>query len=624
MKKRRITVFVMLGAVLAAMLILASCKGGASKGTGNTSDKLKEFQNQEMPVFSELGGFYTGKMSVSISMPSFYEERKEYEIRVTYNGSEPNAGSDKYTGGAIQLPGEYAKKTKFANSDQNVSVTVIRAACFDPDTNRIVGLIATATFIQVEKADRFDMPVISLATDPNNLTGRNGLFTNAGGKGAEWERPVNLQYFNKKGELKLSQDAGLRLFGGSSRGLSQKSFKIIARTTDRFNTYRYNGNTKFRFGLFGDDTLKADGTKMASFDSFILRNGGNDSFLTPTEPLRATFMRDGIAAEIAQKAAPECFNMNYKPVVVFLNGEYYGILNMREHENNNLIRNYYDLDDEEKEQVCVISSELDTTRGGRYDGRWFYYVEDDGPEGELEKFEALMKGIGQGKYSYSEVEAAIDVEEFMKYCAVNLFTCNTDWPHNNVKVWRYCGTPQPDTDGLDGKWHFMFKDMDLGLGRYTCGKLEGYPIELYTRANSQNIRLMLCNYVEFDSMKGYPKITENSYPDSLYLQGVLAFLLKNEGFRTAFYNYCKQLATEIWPYEELEKLITDSAAKLDPEIQNYLKKNFGGWAFDITTTYEDWLDAVFGDDSLMSWAKERTGANGEFMKQIDELMTYLG
>ena len=609
-----------LTAILLLTVLALGVAGGCRKfsgGTGNYSSDSKNsaFISEMKPVFSDLGGFYTGSMKLNISLPSYFSGDK-YDIRITFNGAEPAGGSDKYNGKTITLPNEYSVTTDFDDPRQNVTVTVVRAACFNSD-RQLVGKVATATYIQVKDPSRFKLPVIALATNSNNLDGGAGIFTNSWGKGSAWERPVFVQYFEEDGTLCLSQDAGLRLFGGSSRGLSQRSFRLTARTTEYFNTSIYDGDTKFRYKLF-EDRLKANGKKLKSYDSFVLRNGGNDSLLTPTEATRATFLRDGVASMICQKAAPEIENMNYKPVIVFLNGEYYGILNMREHENDNMIRNVYDIDD--KENISVISSELDTSRKGRYDGEWFYYVLDDGPTNELEIYENLLDDILAGKYTYAQAAARIDMDNFMKFCALNLFLCNTDWPHNNIKVWRYAGTVG---DGyLDGKWRFMFKDQDLGLGRYTCGKLDGYPIELYTRADSKNFRLMLAGYIDYDMDGGWPDVSVNFYPDSLRLQGLFAFCLKDNGFRSSFAAYCRELATEIWPADALEKLITDAYNKVRPEMRNYMNKQyFGGWPFDITTTLKDWEQAVLGSDSLLSWAKDRTGADGEFMKQVNELMS---
>lgn len=610
-------------AVLLAVIVCAAVLSSCVVNDKTSADPDGDLENigKYKPEFTVNGCIFTDKVSTRIIVPGNFKEAG-YVVRVTYDGSEPTAKSRAYNGEDITLP-KKAEITKFTGLKGTVSVSVIRAAWFDK-RGRIAGKISTETFIKVEERDRFSgLPVIALTTDPVNLTGEEGIFTNWSGKGKEWERPVNVQYFNEEGQPVLSQDGGIRLFGGSSRGLSQKSLKIYARKSSDFGTDRYDGAGKFKYPLFGEERKKADGTVMDGYDSFILRNGGNDSLLTPTEAERATFIRDGIANVIAGKAAPELMNMNYKPVIVFLNGEYYGLMNMREHENDNTIRNNYGIADEDKANICVISSELDTSRGDRYDGTWFYYVQDDGPEGELEAFESLLSDIKAGKLSYAEIAEKFDVDSFMKYCAVNLFLCNTDWPHNNIKVWRYCGEGSGD---LDGRWRFAFKDMDLGLGRYTIGNQTdergSTPIELYTKADSENFRLMLCNYLDYDKNGGYPEVANLTYVDTLGLQGLFANLLKNSDFRKRFGDYCRELATEIWPVEELEKLITDSASRIKDEVRYYIQKQyFGNFRFAFTIDYDTWYQAIFNeDDSLITWARERSGADGYFMKEVNELL----
>ena len=213
----------------------------------------------------------------------------------------------------------------------------MRAACFDIKGD-LVGQIATATFIKpVSTVDyRYTMPVISLVTDDKHLNNKStGLFTNISGKGREWERPVNLQFIEEDGSLVLSQDAGIRLFGGSSRGLPQKSFKINARNSSYFDTDKYEGSKEFLHEIF-PGRLKANGEVLKVYNSFILRNAGNDSLIGGANPERATHMRDGWAARMAQIGAPNVDNMAYRPAVVYLNGELLWNMGIRETQDENL------------------------------------------------------------------------------------------------------------------------------------------------------------------------------------------------------------------------------------------------------------------------------------------------
>ena len=632
--KRNWRIVVLTCNILAVLLLclFSGCADPAEPVGNGTGNKVYEEDLAKLtqPVFSDRGGFYGNKMAIKISVPQLFQNTAA-SLKITLDGSEPDKNSRNYSGEELILPDIGCVKTDFTNEAENVSVTVIRAACFDGD-GAMLGQIATATYIKLPKikgeihTGRFDLPVISLVTDGRNLTDpAEGILANVSGKGSEWERPVNVAYFEANGRLGFTQDAGIRLSGGSTRGLAQKSFRVTARKSDYFNTDRYDGAGKFKYALF-PERLKSDGTQLQAYDSVVLRNGGNDSVFTGEDSARASLLRDGLAARIAQKAAPEVDAMAYRPVVVFLNGEYYGIMNLREYENNKYVQNVYGIED--KDSVTVISTELNSDNGERYDGTWFSYQQEDGPAGELGNFTTLLQDIVvNGAYSYEQAAARIDMDNFMKYCAVNLFVCNTDWPHNNVRVWRYAGNSPgalADPSVTDGKWRFMLKDTDVGMGRYVCGMSPEFPVELYTKADSKNFRLMLCGYLDFGDLSGYPSVTENSYPDSLYIQGLFYFCMQDGQFASQFYEYCNRLATEIWTPEALETLVTDCAGVIDHEIQNHMSKDFGSWRWQATTSYQIWKNAVSdSSDSLISWARDRSGADGEFLKQVNELRALL-
>lgn len=619
--KRFVTIICL---VVFVFCLICGCTEPEIIGSGTKNKTYSEsVETLVEPIFSDRGGFYQDKMLLTISVPKEFEGQ-DVILRVTYDGSEPNLHSEEYSG-EIKMPDVGFVETSFANKDANVKVSVIRAACFNK-YGKLLGKIATGTYIQTKNStERFNMPVISLVTDSENLNNAStGIFANTWGSGSDWERPVNVAFYEADGSMAFTQDAGIRLFGGSTRNLTQKSFRITARKTEYFETEKYNGAGKFKYALF-PDRLDSSGNLLEAYDSFVLRNGGNDSVFFSEDSSRIAFMRDGIAAKISQKAAPEVDAMDYRPVVVFLNGEYYGIMNLREYQNNKYIQNVYSIDD--KEGITVISTEMDTSREGRYDGQWFYYEQDDGYEGELEKFTSLLNNIKSGNVTYEEAEKQIDMDNFMKYVAVNLFLCNTDWPHNNVKVWRYAGEnpgETADTSVTDGKWRFMLKDADLGLGRFVCGaEKPGYPIELYSKADSQNIRFLLANYIEFENQLGFPRVVENTYPDTLGIQGLFYFCMQNDDFANAFYLYCEELATKTWPEDKLLELIDSYKNLLDDEMPNYLVKNFGNWAWNGNLSFDAWKNAVSGSDSLATWAKDRTGADGEFMKQVNELKSIL-
>lgn len=573
--------------------------------TATPVDNIEELLEDIKPIFSQAGGFYSGTQSLAITLSDTDKALlqsagiTEYSIHISYNQEEPTPGSRKYSSEII-LPHGYS----ITDGSAKLTTSIVRAAVYDKKGNSI-GKIATATYIKSTRDETITLPVISLVTAQANLTGSDtGIIDNYSERGFAWERPVHFEFLETNGALAVSQDAGIRIFGGSSRAQVQKSFRISARKSSYFDTTKYDGDGKFKYAFF-PGRLKEDGTELAIYDSIVLRNGGNDAMVNASQNIRASFLRDGLAAIITQEASENVDSMAYRPVIVILNGEYYGILNMREHETENYVANVYDIAD--KDTITIISSELNTSSGSRYDGTWFYYKQDEGLPGELTRYKQIMQDIGDGKYTYEQAAQYVDMDNFLEYCAINIFLCNTDWPHNNVRLWR----------APDGKYKFMMRDADLGMARYTLATKETAPSELYTKADAFNFRYMMWSELtETQRSKlvyfGYPSIEYGMYPDPLLLKGVLHFCLQNQSFRTKFVNYCEKLVTEIWTAEKLKAMVIEQRDNIAIEMGYH----FSRWGSNISDAYYQYWSKNTIEESIGQWINQRTGKNGYFIKEI--------
>lgn len=513
-----------------------SSSAQTDSGQSGTSDEQTGESDKSAyvnPVFSVPGGLYSSAASLSLSLPD--NAPNGAYITYTTDGGEPSADGNKY-----------ASELSVANGN----TVAVRAACFSSDGVQL-GRIKTNTYIYSKSASA--TLVVSLVASDDNLYGENGIITNSSQSGTAWERPCHVEIFDAGGNELISQDAGIRVFGGSSRGLPQKSFRVVARKDGYYDELKYNGSGSFDCALFdGRRVVSGDsaGTILARYDRFILRNGGNDSIqATAADPLRMTLTRDAVANAFMAQYAPNVATQTSRFAVVYLNGEYYGILDMKEDVNDDYMQNVYGLD---KTKITVIKSELDTTRhcsehssGGqcRFCNVWFYYEVDDGEPTELDEYTAMCKAAlkayegsaEQRAAGYTELCREIDINNFMQYAAVSLYCCNTDWPHNNVRVWRYTGEAADGNAYSDGKWRFTTRDMDFSFGRYISSDI--LP-ELYTLADCDNVNFTLGNY------KTGKYVYDGNYPDSLYVQGLLALCLTDSGFRADFKALCDTLCSE--------------------------------------------------------------------------------
>lgn len=491
------------------------------------------------PIFSAEGGLYDSALTLTLTLPEGLPEGAV--IRYTRNGSTPSRTSTTYT------------KPLELLAEKNDTVT-LRAACFDK-SGELLGNVVTQTYLRTTQPTGMWVVMISVAQ--KDLDAMSAAYND------KIEKPAHVELVAPGGERVISQDAGLRLFGGSSRSLAQKSFKLIARKDDSHFDEKvpYVGKGSFAYPLFADRTVRAGqkaGQVLGKYDSFILRNGGNDSLLhTSVDPTAPTLLRDGLANNFASKWSPAVDTSLSQFAVVYINGEYYGILDMRENLNEDYVKRVYDVDDKD---VVILKSELDTSRhcdqhgnGGecRFCNVWFYYETDEDAVSQaamrewIELCQKAKNGLSLSSSAqaklYAELSEKIDMKGFLQYMALNLYLCNTDWPYNNVKFWKYTGQPIEGIEITDGKWRFMTRDMDMGFARYSSPQI--LP-DLDSRAERDTFWRTLGSYLPGYASYYQDSGTDRLYPDALGVGGLFAFCLQNEGFRTDFVTYARSLASE--------------------------------------------------------------------------------
>ena len=202
------------------------------------------------------------------------------------------------------------------------STTVVRTQAFDPENDKKSKII-TETFFIDEDIDH-TLPIISISANPNDLYGDDGILEEEnfvwGPNNAliDVEIPANIEmYENGNGNLAFNHRIGLELFGSGSAYEPQKSLAIYFRS--RYDVGELN------YKLFPNSPI-------SEYESFILRNSGNDMY--------STHIRDALTVSLLD----ENTNLDYqqlRPVNIFLNGEYYGILNMREKINEHFIEHHH-------------------------------------------------------------------------------------------------------------------------------------------------------------------------------------------------------------------------------------------------------------------------------------------
>lgn len=360
--------------------------------TGGGSDILLP-----APIFSMKGHLMSQPEELTISIPENVPE--DTRLLITFDGSEPNETS----------------LSCYSYSMLVDKTTVVRAKL--KSASALSPLTTTHSFIFHPR--QTNLPILSMCTDDSYLFSKEiGITSNDTLEGYtkrncqyDWRRPMNLEYYNALNEKAVFNQVGeTAMAGGISRINAQKSFKCYA--NKRFETKNYKGK-------FWEDKGNVSKVK-----SFMLRNGGNISS-------RARFL-DGMLQKNWGTHVPNLDWQAYTPVILYINGIYYGELGMRERSDEDYVEANYD----GLEDIYQVTNSVYT--------------------GNNTAWNPFREAYRRADVTYEELESMMDVDNFMKYLQVELYSGNKDWPHNNTSIWR------PIEDG--GKWRWILKDLDHFIG----------------------------------------------------------------------------------------------------------------------------------------------------------------
>jgi hypothetical protein len=350
------------------------------------------------PSFDVAAGFYMSSQSVSILNPN----GPESTVRYTLDGSEPETNSILYTGQPITIE----------------TTTVLKARAFEP--NRIPGQSAVASYFL---ATEHTTPVISISTNENNLYGPEGMFDNPF---SDWLKSGYVEYFDstETHNLLMSQYTGMIMDGGAggSRSQPQRSFRL-----------------KLADGIFGESPMQHQVIPTIpyrnQYSDFYLRNGSNQYLALP--------YKDAAQVRMMSEGTHNYFSA-WRPVTVYINGQYHGLYELREKFNE---EKYEILDNAESADMDILSLSY-------YYGGILRAVHGD-PQNYWDDWGVISQLDVNSPDYISQIGNYYDLNNYTDYIIGESFMSNVDWPYNNIKLYR--------SNATDYKWRFALQDLELGL-----------------------------------------------------------------------------------------------------------------------------------------------------------------
>lgn len=511
------------------------------------------------PVFSVAPGFYSDPVELIIE-----SVHPGLSIRYTTDGSEPTLSSPLYTGPILLdsragdpnnismiptnniQPGHQYNEEWQPPLGEVFKIHTIRARVF-PDEGE-PGEIATGSFLIDEAgADRYSLPVISITTHRDSLfSDEYGIYVpgdnnNFNQRGREWERAAWMEFFEPDGTEGFSQQVGLRIHGGTSRSRPRKSLRIYAR-----NDY---GAPWINYQIFPDKPI-------GQFKRLILRNSGND--------WDGAVFRDAFMQSLVRGLDIDM--QHSRPAIVFINGEYWGIHNIRDRLDNRYIETHYGLDEDDQFTIMDNNSQFDS---GNPDG-----------VDEYNQMRSFLNNPGVSQQAnYEHVRTLMDVENFSDYFISQIYFRNTDWPGNNLQYWKSSNSYDPEAPhGLDGRWRWMMFDTDFGFGLdfdYVQGHQEG-PAH---------------NTLAFALEPNGP-----GWPNPGWSTFILRRLMQNDSYKRDFINRFADLLNTVFEENYVIAELDSVSAMYAPEMQEHINR----WRRPVSV--ESWQNEV---DVMADFAAER-------------------
>jgi hypothetical protein len=412
-----------------------------------------------LPItFSVPSGHYQSTINVLITNPNGSGSAVYY----TTDGSDPSTESPVYNGNPIQV----------------FSTKVLKARAFQNGV--LPGPLKAATYLfGVEHST----PVLSVITDNNNLYGSSGIFDNWW---TDWERAAYADYFDSTGQLIFSQRTGMQIDGGwgGSRYQPQHSFRLEP------------GD-----GVLGDGPVNypliPDRPDRNQYSKFYLRNGSNQYLTLP--------YKDATQVTSMGKGTNNYYSA-WRPVSVYINGEYFGLYELRE----KIDAEYFEtLEGADPDDVTILGVSA------------WYGATLRAVEGSVAPFYSSIQSFNNLNPAdpdfWEQADHYFDLNWYNDYIIGESWMGNTDWPWNNIKIYR--------SDVTGYRWRYCIIDQELAMqpnGSTDC---------FY-----DHIRFML------DQDPAIPYI-------SVWLKGI-----QNDRFRNYFINRFADVMNTNYQYEHISSI----------------------------------------------------------------------
>ena len=490
--------------------------------TPNANNTGAMLEYAPMPSFSQTSGYYSGPFDLTLSSTD-----PNALIYYTTDGSRPDNSANLYTG------------------PFNISSTsVIKAVAYSTNGSVPPSFIDYHTFFI---NDTHTIPILSVSGDSVAILIEDGLQTiGSWWNGVPHEPQGTIEWFDKNGVLLDKGTGEFNKHGNDSWAYDQRGFDYVMR--DQFG---YNHALQDK--VF--DTKSRD-----KFQRVIVKAAANDNYPFSFGSSGA-HIRDAYIQHLSQLADLRLDERSTKSCILYLNGQYWGVYEMREKVDDHDFTDYYY--DQDKNNLQFLKT---------WGGTWIEY---GGPQAQtdwdnLKNFITTNSMANQA--NYQTVKSQYNTGSIIDYFLLNSYVVCGDWLNWNTAWWRGM-----DTAGEKKKWRYTLWDMDNTFDHGTN----------YTGVPTMSVNADPCDPSSLSDPGGQGHVP------------IWNELLNNSDFFDDYLNRWQDLANGYLSCDTMISILDSMIAVIDPEMPRQIAK-WGGTYTEWQSNVQDVRDFINARCSIMN------------------------
>ncbi|MFT7157068.1 MAG: gliding motility-associated-like protein [Parvicella sp.] len=362
------------------------------------------------PILSLASGIHPAGVSVTITTT-----QPASTIYYTLDGTTPNVGSAVFTG-PVNIATSKVLRAIVISTDPNFPNSFVETNSY------LIGISHTMPIVSISGDE-----ILDFINDDWNVNAFTDDFDGA------------FEFFTSAGTLIDEGEGIYNKHGNDSWAYDQRGFDF-----EMQDQYGYNYAVQ-------DEIFRV--SNRDEYDKLIIKAAANDNYPFETG---GAYIRDAYVHSLSQIGDLKMDERSYEPCVLYVNGAYWGLYELREKvDDSDFTNEYYD------QKEIYNGSDTNIQFLKTWGATWNKYGNAPA-QNDWDAFVAYVNANNMAvQANFDVVDAQYNWKSLVDYMVMNSYIVCGDWLNYNTAWWRGL-----DPNGDKKKWRYVLWDMDASFGHY--------------------------------------------------------------------------------------------------------------------------------------------------------------